>query len=41
VVETIEERHVVLTTPRGPIELKMEEPRPSRAPRGVRESTRT
>jgi hypothetical protein len=33
VVETIEERHVVLTTPRGPIELKMEEPRPSRAPR--------
>jgi hypothetical protein len=32
VVETIEERHVVLKTPRGPVELKMEEPRPARAP---------
>jgi hypothetical protein len=32
VVETIEERHVVLKTPRGPVELKMEEPRPARPP---------
>ncbi len=32
VVETIEERHVVLKTPRGPVELKMEEPHPARAP---------
>jgi hypothetical protein len=33
VVETIEERHVLLRTPRGPLELKMEDPRPARAPR--------
>ena len=34
VVETIEERHVVLTTPRGPVELRMEDQLPpARAPR--------
>ncbi len=33
VVETIEERHVVLGTPRGPVELRMEELPPARVPR--------
>ncbi len=33
VVEVIEERHVVLTTPRGRVELRLEEPRPGRRPR--------
>jgi len=33
VVDTIEERYVVLRTPRGPVELRMEELPPARAPR--------
>ena len=32
VVETIEERHVVLKTPRGPVEFRMEEPKPGPRP---------
>ena len=32
VVETIEERHVVLKTPRGPVEFRMEEPNPGPRP---------
>jgi hypothetical protein len=32
VVEAIEEHHVLLRTPRGPIELRMEEQRPARQP---------
>ncbi len=32
VVEAIEERHVVLKTPRGPVELRLEAPRPAPRP---------
>lgn len=32
VVEVIEERHVVLRTPRGPLEMRLEEPRPGPRP---------
>lgn len=30
VVETIEERHLVLRTPRGPVEMRLEDPRPAK-----------